>query len=69
MELRHALLVGLMCGLVGVLVDLDHIVAYYAGYPAGSGRVFHEHILIASGIMLCGLIAYLAGLLGKAILK
>ena len=65
MEVHHkmlynALLVGLLCGTVGVLVDIDHFIAYFT---RGSGRVLHTPILIVSITMLCGLIAYLGGLL------
>jgi len=55
-----ALLVGLLCGVVGVLTDLDHIVAYFVKH---SGRVYHTHILIVASCVFVGLIAYLGGLL------
>ena len=55
-----ALLVGILCGTVNVLVDLDHPVGYLLGLP---NRFLHTPYLIASsGIIFCT-IAYLGGLL------
>lgn len=57
-----------VCGLVGVLIDLDHIIAYY--WATGlNGRFLHTPILIFSGLVLVGLGSYLAGLLVKLVLK
>jgi len=58
--LFNALLIGLLCGVVGVLVDLDHVVAFFV---KRGGRIFHPYLLVVSSIGLCGLIAYLGGLL------
>jgi len=65
MEVRNTMLYNALfafgiCGLVGVLVDLDHLVAYFTGWR---GRFFHTPLLIASSLMLVGLGAYLGRLL------
>lgn len=39
-----------LCGLAGVLVDADHIIAYHTGLD---GRFLHVPFLIISVIMLC----------------
>lgn len=54
------LLIGFLGGVIGVLVDLDHVIAYFTGH---SGRVLHPYLLRISVFVLCGLIAYLGGLL------
>jgi len=53
-------LIGLLCGVIGVLVDLDHVIAYYIGR---SNRFLHTPLLIVSSIVICGALAYLGGLL------
>ena len=58
--LHTTLLIGLLCGIVGVLVDMDHVVAYFTGRP---DKFFHPHLLVASSVVLCSLVAYLGGLL------
>ena len=58
--LYDALLVGFLCGVVGVLVDIDHVIALFTNR---SGRLLHPPLLITSSIVLCGLIAYVGGLL------
>lgn len=59
--------VGLLGGLCGVFVDLDHIVAYYIPalqqwYPEHPLRCFHIPLFIMSSIVICGLGAYLGRL-------
>lgn len=54
------LLVGLLGGVVGILVDLDHFIAYRIKH---SGRVLHPYLLTVSIVVLCSLLAYLGGLL------
>ncbi len=55
-----------ICGGVGVLVDADHLVAYYTGQ---SGRFLHTPLLIISSLVLLGLGSYLAGLYFRVVLK
>jgi len=54
-----ALVVGVLCGCVSVLVDSDHVIAHLIG--ATHGRIFHKSILVGCCIMLCGCIAYIGG--------
>jgi len=56
----NALLVGLLCGIVGVLVDLDHVIGHYLGWDS---HFLHTPLLIVSGAVICGALAYLGGLL------
>ena len=62
-----SLLVFWLCGVAGVLVDLDHPIAYYL-LPELGGRFLHTPILIAGGLLLGGLGAYLAGLYFRLVL-
>ena len=57
--LVDALLVGLLCGAVGVLVDLDHIIGFVLRCD---GRVFHKAMFIGAGVVCFGVIAYIGGL-------
>ena len=57
----------LLCGLAGILVDIDHPIAYYL-IPEWSGRFLHKPLLIISGIVLCGFCAYCAGLYIRMVL-
>jgi len=57
----------LLCGLAGVLVDIDHPIAYYL-IPEWSGRFLHTPLLIGSSIVLCGCCAYIGGLLLRMVL-
>lgn len=56
----NALLTFWCCGIVGVLVDIDHPIGYLLNLP---GRFLHTPFLIASSLVLCGCSAYLGGLL------
>ena len=61
-KVRNAsLLAFCVCGIAGVLVDIDHIIANLL-LPELSGRFLHTPLLIASSVVLCGLGAYLGGL-------
>lgn len=57
----------LLCGLVGVLVDIDHLISYYL-IPRQRGRFLHTPLLIISCVALLGCSAYLGGLLIKMVL-
>jgi len=61
-------LVFWLCGAIGVLVDIDHPIAYYL-LQGTSGRFLHAPILIISCIMLCCLGAYLGGLFFRLVLR
>jgi len=58
--LLTALLVGLMCGVANVLVDIDHPIASKLGKP---GRFMHKGILVGTCIVLLGTLTHLGGLL------
>lgn len=61
------LLIGLLCGVCGVLLDLDHPIAYALniGYP----RFLHPvYFYISCGIII-GCISCVGGLLFKMVLK
>ncbi len=55
-----------ICGGVGVLVDADHLIAYYTGQ---SGRFLHTPLLIVSIVIILGLGSYLARLFIRSVLK
>ncbi len=62
-----SLLAFWLCGVAGVWVDIDHPIAYW-WLPELSGRFLHTPLLIACGIVLFSLGAYLAGLYFKLVL-
>jgi len=74
-----------LCGIVGVLVDTDHIIAYlipqwqyHQWFPAPqlhpwvepfALRAFHPQIFLVSSIIIFCMVSYLAGLYIKLVLK
>jgi len=58
----------LLCGVIGVLVDIDHIIAYY-WVRSLDGRFLHTPLLIISCVVLCGCCTYIGGLLLRMVLK
>ena len=56
------------CGAAGVLVDIDHPIAYYL-LQGASGRFLHTPLLIASCIVLGCLGAYIGGLFIGLVLR
>jgi len=56
-----------LCGIAGVLVDIDHPIAYYL-LPEASGRFLHTPILVICCLVLCALGAYLTGLYFRLVL-
>ena len=55
------------CGLAGVLVDFDHVVAYWI---AGHGsRAAHLPLAVISGLVLCGVGACIGRSLFKLVLN
>ena len=57
-----------LCGVVGILVDIDHPISYY-WLRSLDGRFLHTPLLIGCGCVLLGVGAYIAGLLVKLVLK
>ena len=56
-----------VCGLAGILIDIDHPISFYL-VPKRDRRFFHTPILVADCIILCSLSAYIGGLLVGSIL-
>lgn len=63
---RTALLVGFLGGVLGVLVDLDHLPALWGKEGA---RSFHTPLLIAASLIALYCFARLGGLLVGEVLK
>jgi len=63
----RALLIGFFCGIVCVLVDIDHFIAYAFGieYP----RFLHPYYFALSIGIIIGCCAYIGGLLVNALLR
>jgi hypothetical protein len=61
--------VGLLGGLVGVLIDGDHLIAYLLGWPPTSERFLHVPIFVGVCLALVGMGAYTRRLYVKAVLK
>jgi hypothetical protein len=59
--------VVICCGLAGVLIDADHLIAYYSQIEGG--RFLHLPVLVLGCLVLCSLIAYCGGLLLKDLLN
>jgi hypothetical protein len=57
-----ALLVGIYCGVVGVLVDFDHIIAFILKRDNTDAKILHTPLFIITGIVFIGIIAYIGGL-------
>jgi len=66
--------VGILCGIAGVLVDADHIIAHFVPYlqqwyPNEPLRCFHPQLFIISSVAILGLVAYFTGLYLKMVLR
>ncbi len=68
-KVRGALYVSIMCGVAGVLPDIDHVISYWIHPLSESRRIYHDAILVVCCIVLCSLIAYCGGLYIKHSLK
>jgi len=72
LEARSALLTFGLCGLAGILVDIDHLAAlvlwrYWLPWVS-EGRIFHTTLFIASCLAICGLGAHITRLYFRLIL-
>lgn len=65
--LGKSLFVVICCGIAGVLIDTDHLIAYYA--QVEGGRFLHVPVFILGCVVLCSLVAYSGGLVIKDILR
>ena len=72
METRLALRVFWACGLAGVLVDLDHFIAWVLGYywlpSVNQGRIWHAPLFILVGVVICYMVSRITGLYPKLVL-
>jgi len=64
---RTTLLVFGVCGIAGVLVDVDYVILYYF-VPEWSRRFLHTPLLITASIVICCLGTYLGGLYIRVVL-
>jgi len=60
--------IGLLCGAISLLPDIDHIIAYY-WLKGLDGRFLHIPILIWAGTLIVIMCAYLGRLYIKYLLK
>jgi hypothetical protein len=67
MGTRNALLTFGICGITGVLVDIDYIISYYL-IPEWSRHFLHTPLLVTSCLVLVGLGTYLGRLLIRMVL-
>jgi len=72
METRSALRIIGLCGLAGILVDLDHAISLflwqYVNQGISEGRIWHTPLLIISCIGICYLGPRIPGLYSKLVL-
>lgn len=72
MERHTALRIFGLCGLAGLLVDLDHFVSLLlwskTNIGISEGRIFHTPILIISCLAICYLVSRIPGLYSKLVL-
>jgi len=54
-------------GVVGVLIDLDHLFALFISDV--DGRAWHPALCVLCWFSFCGVIAFITGLLVKLVLK
>lgn len=72
MEIHSTLRIFWICGLVSVLVDLDHVaslILWATKYPTlDEGRIFHSLLLTCACVFICCLGSHIRGLLVKLVL-
>lgn len=64
-----ALRFGFWGGVIGVLVDLDHIPWAINPQVWTEGRILHPALLVIAGVVAIGCVAYLTGLYIKLVLR
>ena len=71
-EIRRALFIFGLCGLVGVLVDVDHAIAIilwrHIWPEIVEGRIWHTPLLVIVSCLICYLGTYYRGLYPKLVL-
>lgn len=72
METASALLIFGLCGIVGVLVDVDHALALILWRTVApgivEGRIWHTPVFILACIGICCLVSHITGLYPKLVL-
>lgn len=69
MESHSALCVIGICGLVGISLDIDHLIAFLLGWSLKDYRWLHMPVFIVCCVCLCFVSAYLGRLFVKLVLK
>ena len=72
-ETRRTLRIICLCGLAGILLDIDHIIAFIYYYPLPTEnlnlRIFHTPVIVIVSVIILSTCAYLAGLYIKLVLR
>jgi hypothetical protein len=61
--------VGILCGCIGVLVDIDHPISFALGWPVTMSRFLHPYALAFGGVVFIACCSCIAGLLFKPVLR
>ena len=56
------LFVGVLCGIVSVLIDLDHVIAFIHKRDCHNARLLHKPLFVIAGIVFFSIITYIGGL-------
>ena len=68
METRSPLYIIGICGLAGVLVDLDHIIQYITQNHCIQSRLWHAPLFVISCLAICYMGSHIRGLYFKLVL-
>jgi hypothetical protein len=68
-KIRSAFFVGMCCGIIGILPDIDHVISYWIQPLSENRRIFHVAIFITCCLVLCSLVAYGGRFYNKYILR
>ena len=72
LETSRALRIFWVCGLVGVLVDFDHVISLLLwkmlGLQITNGRLWHAPLFVLSSIAICYLVSHFRGFYSKLVL-
>jgi hypothetical protein len=66
---NDALLVFCLCGIIGILLDVDHVIAFMLGNRGDYMRIAHKAAGIISCIVLCITVSLIYRYIHKPILK
>jgi hypothetical protein len=66
----RALPIIILCGIFGILPDIDHVAAFLSGVPKESDhRIWHPTIFIVCCIIVLCISAYYTGLYFRTVLR